>query len=152
MDKIVENGLTESLVGVSVEFRDGKSNSDVKLDTGLKRLRAKVEEYCTNIRYDISSPALQCACLASCQLYYLNQPNYFSIRSSILLGRNRKGVEEMLMNKERMQETFIDFLKKGGTHNRDLVVDGVKYFLNIYTHRIKFFKNFLTKEEVNYVL
>ena len=158
--KIVAKSLVQSLVGCSIEFRDSKNTS--KLDSGpaLNLLRKKITNFC--LRANQSDSSLALLCLTCCQLYYLRQSNYFSIRSSLILGRYREGVM-ICINKgtDSIEETICCLLKfearfdkssKRSLDHRDLLIDAIKYFISLYPSRLKNIKSFLTKDEIAYVL
>lgn len=153
--KIVAKSLVQSLVGCSIEFRDGKNTDKLSGGPALNLLRKKIEKYC-NKSFQ-SKSTLASISLACCQLYYLKQPNYFSVRSSITLRRYRKIVMELINSgsdslEEKLCQCFEDKKIKADTDSRDLLIDAAKYFVGVYPSRLKNIKAYLTKDEIAYVL
>lgn len=152
---IVAKSLVQSLVGCSIEFRDSKMAKHVSSDKALNLLRRKITDYC--VRAKEEKVTLASISLACCQLYYLKQPNYFSVRSSIELTRYRKIVMELINSgSENLQTKICECLEdkklKEQSKKRDLLIDAIKYFLGVYPSRLKNIKSYLTKEEILYVL
>ena len=153
--KIVAKSLEQSLVGYSIEFRDNKKSDHLNSGPALTLLRNKITSFCSKAyqaRVSVSVVSLAC-----CQLYYLKQPNYFSVRSAIELKRLREKVLDLINEgADKMEEALISALNfprlKTKLNDRDVIIDAVKYFIGVYPSRTKNFKLYLTKDEFTYVL
>ena len=90
--------LYQSLVGVSLEFRDGKSQDHVDSGDALNLLRSQITNFCQKILDEVApdSEITAIATLAFLVDYYRRNPNYYSVRSAIVLRRLRPKILEFL--------------------------------------------------------
>lgn len=160
--KIVAKSLAQSLVGCSIEFRDGKKLDRLNSGPALTLLRNKITSFCSKAYQARASVSV--VSLACCQLYYLKQSNYFSVRSAIELKRLREKVLDLINEgADKMESALISALnfprletklsgKMYEDNDREVIVDAVKYFVGVYPSRTKNFKSYLTRDEFAYVL
>lgn len=141
--------LFSSLVGSSTEFSFKKKLSSAtpieqNIQSAKKRIKGNVEaalavggELCVML-------------LAELTYFYMNEPYYMAVRSSIEMRRYRPAVLDYMKlpvqeRADRLKAVLSETLRKD--KNRDVKVEALRYFLSTYPNRIKEFKGLLTREE-----
>lgn len=88
--------------------------------------------------------------LAELTAFYREEPYYMAVRGAIRMRRYRLRVLDYLrLSVDERATRLMGVLseKISGDKNRDLKISALRYFLSIYTSRIKDFKHLLTREE-----
>ena len=142
-------GLFPSLVGSSIEFSFKKKVANVTtIEQNIVSARKRIER---DVEAALSVNAgLSVMLLAELTLYYTKQPYYMAVRSSIQMRRLRPMVLEYMKQSvderaERLKKILSGKLR--GDKHREIKVTAARYFLSIYTGRLKEFKPLMTKEE-----
>lgn len=143
-------GLLKSLVGSTMEFRFSDKEKSV---TYLKTISTerKVIEKDVSVAHKVGgSTCLKI--LAEMLDYYRRQSYYMAVRSALIMKRHRPSVLDYLNTQsiDERSERLVNDLKKTGGRYEALIA--IKYFLRSFPNRVKYFRPYMTKEEILFTL
>lgn len=152
--------LYQSLVGVSLEFRDGKSQDHVDSGEALNLLRSQITNFCQKVLDEVApdSEITAIATLACLVDYYRRNPNYYSVRSAIVLRRLRpKTLEFLKFSVDFRAKKILDLVETEYAPPKTPEIhyalrECLRYFIGVYPSRFKYYKIYLNKEDRLYVL
>ena len=150
MEHCSNGDLLKSLVGATMEFRfSDKENSVMYLKTITTE--RKIIEKDVSTAHRIGGGACL-RILAEMLDFYRREAYYMAVRSSIVLKRQRPSVLEYLdtLSVDERCDRLLKDLKKTG--DREYTLLAVKYFLRSFPSRLKNFKEYLSKEELFYLV
>ena len=141
--------LYPSLVGSSIEFSfKKKMSSATPIEQNIQSAKKRIER---DVEMALAVGGELCVMLlAELTYFYMNEPYYMAVRSSIEMRRYRPAVLEYLKlpvqeRADRLKAVLSEVLRTD--KNRDVKVEALRYFLSTYPSRLKEFKGLLTREE-----
>lgn len=142
--------LLKSLVGSSIEYRGSVLTIE---DAAFKSRTLRTER--NHIRKSLemgSSLPEDVRLILYTELldYYRNQPYYFEVRSSIVFGRDRAKVIDMLSrpSSERLDELEVRLSYGSKYPYRKAIVCACGYFLRLHERYLNVLKPYLTAGEL----
>lgn len=142
--------LYQWLVGSSIDFSFKRKSDDVQsIENNIRSAKVRISKSLSLIHNQGVSPMIKIYGMAALLEYYTEQPYYMAVRSSIELRRLRVRVIEYLRDysvDERVQHLRLELSKKKNSE-RDILIEGLRYFLMTYPSRLKDFRSLLTREE-----
>lgn len=148
--EITMEALLKSLVGSSIEYRGSVWTIE---DAAFKSRTLRTER--NHIRKSLemgSSLPEDVRLILYTELldYYRNQPYYFEVRSSIVFGRDRAKVIDMLSrpSSERLDELEVRLSYGSKYPYREAIVCACGYFLRLHERYLNVLKPYLTAGEL----
>lgn len=145
----MNNELLRSLVGSHTEFNFKNSFNPVL--TAEKNILEAKKSISKDVEVALCTGGkLAVMLLGELTAFYRTEPYYMAVRSYIQMRRYRPLVLEYLHlsveeRADALKKSLSESIKKD-TH-RDLKISALKYFLSVYTGRLKEFRSLLTREE-----
>ena len=142
--------LLKSLVGSSIEYRGSVRTIE---DAAFKSrtLRTERNHIRKSLEMGRSLPEdVRLILYTELLDYYRNQPYYFEVRSSIVFGRDRAKVIDMLSrpSSERLDELEVKLSYGSKYPYREAIVCACGYFLRLHERYLNVLKPYLTTGEL----
>lgn len=148
--EITMEALLKSLVGSSIEYRGSVRTIE---DAAFKSrtLRTERDHIRKSLEMGSSLPEdVRLILYTELLDYYRNQPYYFEVRSSIVFGRDRAKVIDMLSrpSSERLDELEVRLSYGSKYPYREAIVCACGYFLRLHERYLNVLKPYLTAGEL----
>lgn len=139
--------LGKSLIGISLECRSSGETDDLTR-RHVSSERNEIEK-CLKIA-DMDGD-FNFKVLGACMYdYYLNNKYFLLYRSAFAFGRRRGEILSYLERGPDSKEIDLQSLCRAGGDSKPLsTLKAVEYFVRLYPHRLKNFRDYLTREEYN---